>query len=82
MSESKDPPRLPEIVDEAGQTPSWVPWLGFVLLLVFMVFVGASQVHPAPKPEEPAAAEPAAEEAAPAAAVPEAPKPAEEPAGH
>jgi hypothetical protein len=79
MSASKDPPRLPDVVDEAGDTPGWVPWLGFVLLLLFMVYVGGTQVH-AGKKAEPAAGDEAkaAEEAAPAAA-PAAGEKAEEP---
>lgn len=32
MSESKDPPRLPDVVDEAAASPRWLPWLGLALL--------------------------------------------------
>jgi len=28
------PPRIPDIEDEAGDTPSWVPWLGIGLLVL------------------------------------------------
>jgi len=41
MSESKDPPRLPDIVDEAGPSPSWLPWLGIALLCVFAGVIAA-----------------------------------------
>jgi hypothetical protein len=43
---------LPTIVDEAGDTPTWVPVLGVALLaLVAIVVVARSQM----KPDEPAA---------------------------
>jgi hypothetical protein len=43
MSHSKSPPSLPQIVDEAGDSPRWLPLLGaFVFaLLAFMVFFAA-----------------------------------------
>jgi hypothetical protein len=41
MSESKDPPRLPDIVDEAGPSPGWLPWLGIALLCVFAGVIAA-----------------------------------------
>lgn len=30
------PPGLPEIQDEAGDTPRWVPWLGLALFAVLV----------------------------------------------
>jgi len=41
MSESKEPPRLPDIVDEAGPSPGWLPWLGIGLLCVFAAMIAA-----------------------------------------
>jgi hypothetical protein len=41
MSESKEPPRLPDIVDEAGPSPGWLPWLGIALLCVFAGVIAA-----------------------------------------
>jgi hypothetical protein len=31
MGHAHTPPELPEITDEAGETPKWVPWLGVAL---------------------------------------------------
>jgi hypothetical protein len=44
MSESKEPPRLPDVVDEAGPSPSWLPWLGFGLLCLCAMLIAARQV--------------------------------------
>lgn len=33
MGHANTPPELPEVTDEAGNTPRWVPLLGLVLLL-------------------------------------------------
>lgn len=59
MSGSKQPPHLPEVVDEAGETPRWVPWLGLGLLGVFALLLVARQVTSA-SGELPGAGEPAA----------------------
>ena len=40
MSESNLPPQLPEIVDEAGDSPMWLPVVGLALLaFIAIVFV-------------------------------------------
>lgn len=33
MGHAETPPQLPEVTDEAGNTPRWVPLLGLVLFL-------------------------------------------------
>lgn len=33
------PPGIPEVHDEAGDTPAWVPRLGAVLFIVFAALV-------------------------------------------
>jgi hypothetical protein len=74
MSESKDPPRLPDIVDEAGPSPGWLPWLGIALLCVFAGVI-AAQITLGKSDEDAAAAEDArdgAEAAAGSAAEPSA----------
>jgi len=42
---SNTPPELPEITDEAGDTPSWVPRLGLVLALLFVAWVVLQHGH-------------------------------------
>jgi hypothetical protein len=37
MSHAHTPPELPDVTDEAGDTPSWVPMLG---LVIFVLSVG------------------------------------------
>jgi len=41
MGHSSTPPQLPEIADEAGDTPRWVPLLGIILFVIgtSLVFV-------------------------------------------
>lgn len=40
MSESNLPPQLPEIVDEAGDSPTWLPAVGLALLaFIALLFV-------------------------------------------
>lgn len=39
------PPELPEISDEAGDTPSWVPRLGLALFLLFVGWVVFQHGH-------------------------------------
>jgi hypothetical protein len=41
MSHDKDPPSLPNVVDEAGDTPTWVPVLGLVLLALVAMATAA-----------------------------------------
>jgi hypothetical protein len=41
MSDSKDPPRLPDVVDEAGPSPRWLPWLGIGLFGLLVLAVAA-----------------------------------------
>jgi hypothetical protein len=63
MSESKEPPRLPDVVDEAGPSPRWLPWLGVGLLCLFALLVAARQVvdrQPGAKPADVAAGDGAA----------------------
>lgn len=31
MGHAHTPPELPEITDEAGDSPKWLPWLGVIL---------------------------------------------------
>jgi hypothetical protein len=41
MSDTKLPPSLPTVVDEAGASPAWVPALGLGLFLVLALVVAA-----------------------------------------
>lgn len=66
MSHAKTPPTLPTIVDEAGDSPNWVPVLGLALFGLVSLLIGI-RVYFA----ENAAADHAAE---PAAVVAEQPK--------
>jgi len=34
MSHAHTPPELPDVTDEAGDTPSWVPVLGVVIFVL------------------------------------------------
>lgn len=43
MSESKDPPDLPQIVDEAADSPSWLPLVGLALLCAVALLISVSQ---------------------------------------
>ena len=77
--EHKHPPGLPEIRDEATDTPMWLPLVGLGLLaLIGLLIVYRAATAPEPTPEAPA------EEAAPAVAGEPAaeaqPAPAPEPA--
>lgn len=42
MSHADHPPELPEITDEAGNTPRWVPLLGLVLFVAMVAYVWCS----------------------------------------
>jgi type VI protein secretion system component VasF len=39
MSHANHPPELPEVTDEAGDTPSWVPLLGVVLFALTVAYI-------------------------------------------
>jgi hypothetical protein len=39
MSHAHTPPELPEITDEAGDTPGWVPLLGIALFVLMVAWV-------------------------------------------
>ena len=51
---SKEPPHLPTVVDEAGASPAWVPWLGLGLLCSIALIVALRQamveLSPPPAP--------------------------------
>jgi hypothetical protein len=63
MSETKEPPRLPDIVDEAADSPTWLPWIGFgvIVVLAFLLFglPAMDAARGAAKPPQQEAAEPA-----------------------
>lgn len=65
MSHPKTPPSLPTIVDEAGDTPNWVPVLGLALFALFALVTAArfamkdTETTTAPAAEQPAAPQPA-----------------------
>ena len=42
--ESNKAPEIPEIIDEAGDTPWWVPVLGMALFALFTLLFVVSQV--------------------------------------
>jgi hypothetical protein len=59
MSGLKQPPDLPDVVDEAGDSPSWVPLLGLAILCALALLIAARQAlhsSDAPAPEGAAAA--------------------------
>jgi hypothetical protein len=86
MSHAKEPPRLPEvIVDEAGDSPRWLPLVGLGLLAAAALLVAVHQAtggsaDTTPAPNKAPAGEPAAPPAAPAAANGAAKAPGGEPA--
>jgi hypothetical protein len=43
MSHSHEPPGLPTVVDEAGDTPNWVPLLGLLLAVGLALLIAARQ---------------------------------------
>lgn len=47
MSAHVQPPALPDIVDEAADTPTWLPWLGFALLVLAALYaaIGGTKVE-------------------------------------
>lgn len=56
MSASKDPPHLPDVVDEAGDSPGWVPLLGLGLLCLVALLIAFRQATGAGEPPTDAAA--------------------------
>jgi hypothetical protein len=95
MSHSKEPPHLPDVVDEAGASPGWVPLLGIGLLCLAALVVALRQAVVELWPELPPAAaaapdggtaeageEPAAKAEAPAAEAPAAAGAVDPHAGH
>jgi hypothetical protein len=72
MSHAHEPPSLPKvIVDEAGPSPAWLPFVGLGLLVAAALFVAVHHAMSGSEEAKPAAAAPA--EAAPAAGAPSAP---------
>jgi hypothetical protein len=64
MSHPKLPPSLPTIVDEAGDTPTWVPALGLLLFVLFALAAAARvAMHDDSETTKSPAAAPAAEPA-------------------
>lgn len=58
MSETHEPPGLPNVVDEAGDTPSWVPKLGLALLgaaLLYAIVASEIAKYSDVEPKPPAA---------------------------
>ena len=64
MGHGHTPPQLPEVTDEAGNTPRWVPLLGALLfagsVILIAIFHGGSSEDAG---EVPAAEAPAADDA-------------------
>lgn len=73
-------PRIPEVVDEAGPSPTWLPWLGLGLLCLALLAVAGRDVlakRAGDDAAEPTAAEQAGIEGEkPAGDAPAADKPA------
>jgi hypothetical protein len=51
------PPGLPEIKDEAGNTPPWVPKLGVVVVLALIALIAYGLIPMQPAAEEAPAAD-------------------------
>lgn len=60
------PPGLPEIQDEAADTPMWVPALGLGLFVLVALYLVISSAFAEPEAEAAPAIEPPAAAAAPA----------------
>ena len=39
MSHADTPPQLPNVTDEAGETPGWVPIFGVLLFVLIVAYV-------------------------------------------
>ena len=39
MSHPHTPPQLPDVTDEAGETPRWVPVLGVALFVLMVAYI-------------------------------------------
>lgn len=63
MSTSPHPPELPDVVDEAGDTPAWLPILGACLLGVIAIWIAVGRAMPPADEAQPKAAQ-AGQEAA------------------
>jgi hypothetical protein len=51
MSHPKLPPSIPTVIDEAGDTPGWVPALGFGLFAAVALVIAIRLANPsAPSP--------------------------------
>lgn len=57
MTESTTPPQLPEIVDEAGDSPAWLPVVGFALLAFIALLLVVVQAQGPEEKTEPQAIE-------------------------
>ncbi len=74
-------PQLPTVVDEAGDSPKWLPWLGLGLFCLIAVLVAGRRALPdAVGAEDAAADEPTAAEQAGVEGAKPAGEPAAEPA--
>jgi hypothetical protein len=83
MSHSNQPPGLPEIVDEAGDTPNWVPLVGLALVVMVALLIAVRQATGGGEADQPAGAAGAdagTAQAAPGAAEGEQPGAAQQPA--
>ena len=67
MPASNPPPALPEVYDEAGDSPRWVPALGAGLFILFAVaFATRVMTHPSTPPTAAPEAQPTEQAAEPA----------------
>ena len=78
MTSHHEPPQLPVVVDEAGDSPRWLPFVGLGLLCLITLVVAARQAMGPDVPETAAGAADTADGGTAQAAAPEAP--AEKPA--
>lgn len=65
MGHAHTPPELPEITDEAGASPKWLPWLGVALFAAGAAWIAMCHGQCSATSSADDAAEPAAEVAAP-----------------
>lgn len=63
------PPGIPEIKDEAGDTPPWVPKLGVFVVLTLVALIAYALIPLKPAAEEAPAADEQTETAKPAEAA-------------